>query len=402
MPTDQFPIRLTIERQIDIPDELKKARYRKVPEFGPRILFFSGGSALRNLSRLLKEYTYNSIHIITAFDSGGSSAILRKAFQMLSIGDLRARLMDLADQTIFGNPEIYDLFVHRFAKDAGLHDLRQELDHMVEGMHPLVSKIYHPMRRIIRNHLYWFRQHMPEDFDLRGASIGNLVLTGGYLENQRHPDPVIYIFSRLVQVRGIVRPIINRYLHLAAELEDGSTVIGQHRITGKEVPPLQSKIRRIYLSENAEQPDECTVPIREKIRKLISDAELICYPMGSFYSSILVNFLPVGVGSAVAANHVPKVYIPSTGQDPECIGMDLTEQVQKIVEYGCRDGWEIVPRDILNYVIVDSAHGPYHGLLDKKKLKRMGIEVIDCRLISEKSAPFIDEELLLPLLLSLT
>jgi hypothetical protein len=37
----------------------------QVPDLGPRILFFSGGSALRRLSEKLVDYTHNSIHLIT-------------------------------------------------------------------------------------------------------------------------------------------------------------------------------------------------------------------------------------------------------------------------------------------------------------------------------------------------
>jgi hypothetical protein len=38
-----------IIRSINIPDRLKIERYRKLPELGPRILFFSGGSAIQGL-----------------------------------------------------------------------------------------------------------------------------------------------------------------------------------------------------------------------------------------------------------------------------------------------------------------------------------------------------------------
>jgi len=65
---------------------------------------------------------------------------------------------------------------------------------------------------------------MPESFSLQGANIGNLILAGGFLNNGRHIDPVIFLFSKLVQVRGIVRPISSEYMHLAATLENGKTV----------------------------------------------------------------------------------------------------------------------------------------------------------------------------------
>ena len=37
-------------------------------------------------------------------------------------------------------------------------------------------------------------EHMPEDFDLSGASIGNLILTGGYLsKNNRDINTVLCV-----------------------------------------------------------------------------------------------------------------------------------------------------------------------------------------------------------------
>ena len=76
-------------------------------EAGPAILFFSGGTALRGLSRHLLRHTRNSIHLSTPFDSGGSSASIRKAFHMPAVGDLRNRLVALADPAISGRPEIF-------------------------------------------------------------------------------------------------------------------------------------------------------------------------------------------------------------------------------------------------------------------------------------------------------
>ncbi len=46
------------------------------------MLFFSGGTALKKLSIFLKEKVF-SVHLLTAFDSGGSSAEIRKHFQVL-------------------------------------------------------------------------------------------------------------------------------------------------------------------------------------------------------------------------------------------------------------------------------------------------------------------------------
>ena len=388
-------------RNAPFPDIIKLARLKKNPELGPKVLFFSGGSALRSLSRELIHYTYNSIHIITAFDSGGSSAKLREAFQMPSIGDVRARLMDLTEQNRQGNREIFDLFAFRFPKRATNKTLVLELDRMANGKHRLITRIPDPMRKIIRNHIYWFRERMAPDFDLRGASIGNLVLAAGYLENRRHLDPVISIFSRLVMARGTVRPITSKYLHLAAELDDGSVVVGQHLLTGKEVEPLAARIKKIFITADPDDPRPYQLKLCRGMKKLINEAELICYPMGSFFSSVLTNFLVKGVGEAIAANAVPKIYIPNTGLDPECFGYTVMNQVDALLDYGRWADNTIAVSDLLNFVLVDLENGDYPGGIDGAHFSRLGITLMDCPLISRSSKPFIDAELLLPVLLTL-
>ena len=124
---------IQISRTPSFPDELRVSRSLRAPELGPRILFLSGGTALRQLCRVLKQYTHNSEHLITAFDSGGSSAQLRRAFAMPAIGDLRNRIVALADESVRGNPQIYRLFTHRLAHDAPAAELARELESLVSG-----------------------------------------------------------------------------------------------------------------------------------------------------------------------------------------------------------------------------------------------------------------------------
>ncbi|MET0103159.1 MAG: GAK system CofD-like protein [Sedimenticola sp.] len=395
--------KIRVARTVEIPDPLRISRYRKIPELGPRILFFSGGSALNGLCKTLKNYTHNSTHLVTSFDSGGSSAELRQAFGMPSIGDLRSRLMALADETVLGHPEVYELFTYRFSKDRSNKELRARLEEMALGNVDLVSAITNPMRRLICNQLGYFMDSMPESFDLRGASIGNLILAGGYLNNHQHLDPIIFLFSKLVNVQGTVRTIVNEDLHLGADLGDGSRVIGQHRLTGKEVTPLNSPIERLFLSRSRDSYAPATVQLKKKNRKLIEGAELICYPPGSFYSSLLANLLPEGVGRAVAGNDCPKVYIPNLGSDPEQVGMTLEDMVKELLKRlqadipgGCAND------RLLNFVLMDSRSGSYPKGLSSKLLQKLGIELIDVKLVSKQSAPYYDNDLLVSALLSLT
>ncbi|NDV22872.1 GAK system CofD-like protein [Desulfovibrio sp. JC022] len=394
-------MRIKIEREVRVPDPIKLERYRRTPDLGPRILFFSGGTALKKTSSVLTQYTHNSIHIITPFDSGGSSAVIRNQFKMLAVGDIRNRLMALADQSVLGNPEIYKLFAYRLPDDADEGELRTEFEEMMECKHPLVRDIPAPMRKIIRNHFIKFADIM-DDFNLRGASVGNIILTAGYISNRRHIDPVLYIFSKLVEVRGIVRPTVNMDIHLAAELEDGTFVVGQHLLTGKEASPIGSGIKKLWLAEKLGDSTPCSVPIRNRMKKLIKSAELICYPLGSFYSSVVANLLPEGIGNAISDSRCPKVFTPNTGTDPELKGHSLTDQINKLLYYLRKDDPENISiKDVLNFVLVDSVNGIYPGGVDKNEINKLGIQVIDCELVSNESTPYLDPHLLSQALLSL-
>ncbi len=401
MPSDTTQ-KIHICRTVSLPDPIKLTRYLKVPEFGPRILFFSGGTAPNPLSRALVRYTHNSIHLVTPFDSGGSSAKLRNAFKMPAVGDMRSRLMALADQSVKGNPEIYNLFAYRLPKNEDNQKLRSMLMRMAEGHHPLVRSVHDPMRKIICSHITAFARKMPDDFDLRGASMGNLILTAGYFSHNRHIDPVIFLFSKLAEVRGMVRPIMNKYLHLVSRLENGRVLLGQHELTGKETPEIESPVQKIYLSSSLKDPAPLYPRLKEKVRRLIQDAELICYPMGSFYSSLMANLLPRGAGSAIAQNECPKIYIPNTGHDPEEKGTSLRQRVETLLYYLHQSaGEKIQDSQLLNFVLLDKDHGLYEGGVDVAGIENLGVKVIEAPLADNENQPFLNENFLIERLLSM-
>jgi len=384
-----------------VPDPLKIARYEKAPELGPRLLLFSGGTAMKRFSKSLVRYSHNSLHIITPFDSGGSSAEIRRAFEMLSIGDLRNRLMALADQSLKGNPEIYRLFAHRLPQEGRKPQLRARLQAMAEGLDSLTDGIPVPMQAIICGLLKDFSRMMPADFDLRGANIGNLALTAGYLNHHRQIETVLYLFSRLVEARGVVRPVVTDHLHLAATLQDGSSLVGQHRITGDAVSKARSSVRELFLSASAENPERTDAAITAEMAALIDSAELIGYPMGSFYTSVLANLLPRGIGRAVAANRCPKLFIPNTVSDGEQFGMTLGDAFEAIVRL-LREDCGGDPTDFVDCVLLDGRWGQYPFDLDLARIKRWGIRVLDVPLITRDSFPYIDPDCLCSVLLSFT
>ena len=173
------------------------------PSDGPRILFFSGGTALAPMAASLTRYTYNAVHVITTFDSGGSSAELRRVFNMPAVGDVRARILALADSALPGHAEMTALFAHRLPVDASSSELEHELEALAKGMHPMATAVPQPLRDTAVKYLAAFHELMPRTMNLAGASVGNLALAAGYLEHARQLEPVATLFSRLVHARAL-------------------------------------------------------------------------------------------------------------------------------------------------------------------------------------------------------
>ncbi|MBJ7537949.1 GAK system CofD-like protein [Marinomonas transparens] len=387
-------------RRLIMPDPVRAHRYQSLPEQGPKVLFFSGGSALNKISRVFKEYTHHSVHLVTPFDSGGSSARLRAQFDMPAVGDLRSRLMALADETVMGQPEVYALFTHRLESQASEGVLKEQLQQLVLGEHPLIACIPNPMKELIQTQLAVTQERIDDLFDLRGASIGNLIMAGGYLNNQQELDPMVFLFSRLIKALGEVKTTLDASFHLGVELEDGATVLGQHNITGKETALLNSPIKHMWLNKGLRKVAPINQYIADDRKGSIEGADLICYPPGSFYSSLLANLLPEGVGRSICRNPNPKVYLPNLGVDPEQQGLSLMECIERLISTVLADA-KVDENSFtaLDYLLLDETYD--YGVIDLDRLREMKIEVIKTPLMISKVDRY-DEGLVARALLSFT
>ncbi len=356
----------------------------QIPALGPRLVFFTGGTALRDLSRQLTRYTHNSVHLITPFDSGGSSAALRRAFAMPAVGDIRNRLLALADSELVPQ-SVLEFCARRLPARGNAEALRADLRALGAREHPLWAAMPEIFSGALRLHLRFFLERMPRDFDPHLASLGNLLLAGGYLHHKRNFGPVLAFFSRLLQVRGVVLPIVGESLHLAAELDDGSRLVGQHRF--KE---LTRPVRRLFLTVH--EPD------------YLRSAGAVCYPMGSFYTSVLANLLPQGVGRTVAAASCPKIFIPNSGRDAELRGLSLAGQVAMLLRHLREDAPEARTHELLHWILVDSRHGRYEGGLGpdvRTALADMGVTLVERDMVREDDPQRHEPELTARALLDL-
>jgi len=357
---------------------------KPAPALGPRVLFFTGGTALADVSRELAAHTYNSVHVVTPFDSGGSSASLRQVLDIPAVGDLRNRLLALADSTVTP-AEALALCKRRLPEEGSRDELLRELHGLASARSSVWAKIPRVLGEVLRLHLWYFLKAMPSRFDPRGACIGNLILAGGWIHHGEDFLPTLDILSRLLHVRGLVLPVVQENLHLAAELANGEFVVGQHRITNRR-QALPAPVRRLFLTR--QRPESTLPPVerRPQVASLaatyIRAADCICYPMGSFYSSLLANILPAGVGAAVSEAECPKLYIPNSGLDPEQRGLSVADGVALLLKTLRRDaGKQTKPARLLNAVLVDSAHGSYPDGIDAEGIAAQGVALRDMPMV---------------------
>lgn len=361
----------------------------ELPELGPRVVFFTGGTALRALSQALTKYTHNSVHLVTPFDSGGSSARLRRAFGIPAVGDMRNRLLALAD-TAFTPVAVCTLLARRLPLTQDRDTLLHILYGLASEKDPSWDSIPRIFGEVLRVHLRYFLERMPPHFDPCGACVGNLILAGGYLHHAGNFGPTLALLNRLLRVHGIVLPIVGESLHLAAELADNSVVVGQHRITKREnnVTALPAPVKRIFLTVHDPEspiaaPQACTPHVTPLAATYIRAADMICFPMGSFYTSVLANLLPVGVGAAVAEARCPKVYIPNTGQDPEQARLSVADAVRVLLDTLRCDAGPVPTKALLHTVLVDTAHGHYPRGIDADAIRAQGVDVQDTHLLAQ-------------------
>ncbi len=342
-------------------------------DLNKKILFFTGGTALRQIaSEFSVQNDLIMINIITTFDSGGSSAVIRKEFDVLAIGDIRNRIISLILKN--QNENIINLLKYRFNNNDD-KKIQIELDKFIDLSHTLIKNIKEKYKIFFAKSLKNFNDKKSSQFKLQNGSIGNFILLGDYLETQNIYETIKKI-RKLLSIKDKIYPITDKSLHIGAILENNEQIIGQHLITAKETPPLNSNIEKIFLINSQ-------ASINNKLKKEIENADLIIYPIGSFYTSILSNFLVNNVNLAIKANKAPKIYIANTFFDSELNNRALSFQVKEILKYLKAENIN----DYLNYIILDKKHN-YPFMLDYENIDKE-IKIIKADITSEYDYPKI-------------
>jgi len=209
--------------------------------------------------------------VVAVTDDGGSSGRLRDEFQMLPPGDIRNCMVALSEDSLL----ISRLFKYRFKGSGGLS----------------------------------------------GHSFGNIFLaaladmTGDFAEAVR-------LSSGILASKGNIFPATNADVHLMAELDDGTIVRGETKIS-----TVGPRINRLYL-----EPDTCH-PLPETLRA-IEDADIVTIGPGSLYTSLLPPLLVHGVAECISRSRATKLFIGNLMTQPgETTGFSATHHIRELKRY---------------------------------------------------------------------
>ena len=296
---------------------------------GPAVVCIGGGTGLSTLLRGLKKVTQNITAIVTVADDGGGSGILRDELGMPPPGDIRNCMQALSN----AEPTLELLMAYRF--DTG---------------------------------------------SLKGQSFGNLFLAAinGITESF---DKAVIRMGEVLSITGRVLPVTIDDVHLWAEFEDGSTVVGESKIAAAK-EKRQSRIRRVELApREAKALPECL--------KAIESADMIVIGPGSLYTSIIPNLLVNGIVDAISRSDAIKLYVCNIMTQPgETEGYSASEHINALLVHAggklfdcCIVNSEFAPLHIFERYIKSGAEPV---TVDEDAVNELGVEMIRAPVAADK------------------
>jgi uncharacterized cofD-like protein len=318
-----------------------------------RIVAMGGGTGLSTLLRGLKEYVGRSrpgreklpisdlAAVVTVSDDGGSSGRLRREYKVLPPGDIRNCMVAMSkDEHLLSR-----LFQYRFPKGPGLG----------------------------------------------GHSFGNLFLTA--LTNVTGDFPeAVRLSAEVLAIRGRIFPSTEQNVNLEAELEDGSVVVGETKISRS-----RRRIRRVRMVPRRVRP----LP---EVMQAIRSADLILVGPGSLYTSIIPNLLVDQIAEALAHSRATRVYIANLMTQPgETESYSIADHIRAIYAHtGSRIfDWVVVSRTPISPRILRRYHaqGAEPVRMSVGELKSLGLGCISADLLQQDGVVRHDPHRLAQLLL---
>lgn len=349
-------------------------------------LVVSGGTGCNGIA---SAFGSNVTHVLPVSDNGGSSSEIIRVLGGPSIGDIRSRLIRLIPEAPPASPTeaIRRLLSHRFSVDLTEQQAKEEWRDLVEGRSPLWKGIPPDRKETIRGFLVYFEGELlrraHKRFSFRNGSVGNYFLTAVHLFLRSVPS-AIFLFSSITGSKAHILPVLvtNHTVTIAAELANGSRIIGQCEISHPVAPSTPRIVVRSELDDapalDEEQDiddavgtfpkspehnslfakpeqDQGDVPLESRIRRVfyinpygqevfprpnseflggLRSRDVLVYSVGSLWTSIIPCLALQGVGSAIARSPTlrAKVFLLNAYNDRETGGYTGVDYVLAVAE----------------------------------------------------------------------
>jgi uncharacterized cofD-like protein len=250
-----------------------------------KIVVVGGGTGTFTVLRGLKQYPLDLTAVVSTFDSGGSTGILRDEFGMLPSGDMRRCLVALAPDS--EDTTLRDLFNYRYETRGSLND----------------------------------------------HSFGNLFLlaltavTGSEVS-------AIKRAAELLKCRGKVLPVSTDHTKLCAALENGQVIEGETNI---DIPKHDGNIRikNVFLKPRSF--------IFSEAYEALKAADLVVIGPGDLFSSIIPNLLAEGFVDAIRARKGKLAYVMNLMTKwGETNGFATSDFAHEVLQYLRQDRFDYI------------------------------------------------------------
>lgn len=247
------------------------------------VVCIGGGTGSYVVLSGLKKYTKPTA-IVSMADSGGSAKKERDEWGLLPVSDVRKALLALAE-TENGDERLHTiraLFNYRFSDGVGVS----------------------------------------------GMTFGNLLLVAltNVLGSQ---EEAIQEASRLLNVCGGILPVTYEQSNLVVKYSDGTEIVGEHvldQFLQKYPQKGDVRVEDFYLLPSAKSNPRAV--------EAIEQADLIVFPPGDLYGSILANVAVDGVREAICNAGAKKVYVVNlVTKFGQTTGFKASNHVQEVEKY---------------------------------------------------------------------
>ena len=283
-----------------------------------KVVVLGGGTGLPAILNGIKYIKNIDITaIVTIADSGGSTGILSKCFNIPAVGDLRRVISALSRN-------------------------REDLESTME-----------------------FRFKNTKT-DLDGHSMGNLFLTSHILMKNDFSKG-IEAATRALNIQGKVLPVSNQFHHLNAILQDGTIIEKEDKIGHSNQP-----IKKVFYKEEVEATKETI--------KAIEEADLIIFGIGSLYTSLIPNLIYDNIKLALKNTKAKIIYFSNLfTQHGETDNMSLSDHIKAIEEHTFKDIIDeiIYSSTKINKRIIDSYEKENQFLIKKDCLNVKESDLIE-------------------------